>query len=102
MKKVLMFTVLATIAFVVAAAMAYRDYRTIEDLSFSGVVTTINWHSQNHDLPLIVIRTPTGIMRVQSYRLTLNSGQLKPGDQFQKVAGSLTCTINEKVVPCIR
>ena len=83
--------------------MSIRDYVEPERMAFDGLVSSIDWESRNHGMPLIQVTHSNGTkVKFSSTRIILNSSNLKVGDSLAKVSGSKSCSINGDLVPCIK
>ena len=89
-----------TFAAVVATVVFINDYHEADRMAFDGWVQSIEWNSQNHGLPLVSLRTNSGVKLVQHFRLDINK-KLKSGDRFSKSAGSHECAIDGVVYVCV-
>ncbi len=82
--------------------MGYQDYMIPVEFSAQGKVTSIEWKSSNHGMPIIEISRDNNVINIfSSNRITLNSTQIKVGDSFSKVGGSKACQINKRTLQCV-
>ena len=87
----------ASIIFVVC--MVYVDMKRIWYMEASGVVTSINWQTRNHHLPLITVLEDTGKVIFISHSVALTKNDIKVNDVIVKEKESEYCLINgEKVL----
>ena len=99
-RKVVIVAVGFTVAAVVATVVFTNDYYEADRMAFDGWVQSIEWNSPNHGLPLVSLRTNSGVELVQHFRLDINK-KLKSGDRFSKSANSRECAINGVVYVCV-
>jgi len=70
-----------------------------KNLQVEGVVTSIEWKSKNHQLPIIVLLNESGKETVVSHSsVALNETNLKLGDKLVKNNGDEFCLVNGKRV----
>ena len=71
-------------------------------LHAEGKVISIEWESDNHQIPLIQIKTNSARIKwFHSHKIILNSSNLKVGDNFKKVSDSVWCEVNEVEIQCL-
>ena len=103
MPNFIKFIALAVPVLGVGVFMSIRDYGEPERMAFDGLVSFIEWESRNHGIPLIEVTRSNGSkVKFSNTRIILNSSNLKVGDSLGKASGSLSCTINGNLVPCIK
>lgn len=82
--------------------LMFIDFMLPVYYSAEGVVVKINWKTDNHQMPLFVIKEKNSVTKFQDNRISLKPGQIKVGDSFKKVSGSKICLINNVKVLCIK
>lgn len=86
----------------VAIPLMYNDYMKPIRFHADGTVSSIEWKSRNHGMPVIGIRIENGTIKTfTSNRITLTSEKISIGDSFRKVSDSKYCDINENSVLCV-
>lgn len=101
MKKFFRFTLVLVCLSPLVFIVARFNHKKIEQFSATGIVTNINWKSQNHGMPVISISDNGEVKHFRSNRITLSAEDIKEGDTFEKAKGSKQCIINEYIVTCI-
>ena len=84
-------------------ALAASFFHHNEPVSFSanGIVTSINWKTWNHGMPLIEIKQKHLTKKFTNSRITLNAQQVEVGDSFIKIKNSKFCIVNDIKIQCL-
>jgi len=102
MSKIVIFLMCFLLLSIIAIPEMYKAHKEPEVFSAQGIVSSINWKSRNHGMPIIEIRDKNGTTtKFSSNRITLIPEQLKVGDSFNKQSDSSSCEINDKLVRCV-
>jgi hypothetical protein len=96
------FLLLAIPFLCLAIPVGYWAHKAPERQEFDGVVTSIEWETRNHGMPLIEVSvSKRDKVKFNSNRITLDSLQLKVGDSISKTSDSIYCLINGIKVQCL-
>ncbi len=99
--KSIRFLLVATI--VIGTLSGCYDYRDPENQRLNAWVSSIDWKSKNHGMPLIMLKRQNGTeQRFHHSSITLTSENLKIGDLLVKESGSKMCEINGKKIRCLK
>lgn len=103
MKKVIIFVIMAIVVIVLGVTNSRYDYQGPVRQKLNGSVSFIDWQSKNHGMPLILLKSRSGIeQKFHHQRIALTKENLKVGDLLLKESNSKTCKINGMDIQCIQ
>ena len=97
------FILLAIPALSIGVYNSHLNYQEPVNKYLDAWVYSIDWESRNHGMPLIMLkRSNNTAQKFHHERIILTSNDIKVGDHLVKESGSKECTINGKLVLCLK